>query len=91
METIILIAAGLLAMLILYFKARRLFTAFKGDSQKSFCDCGNCCTPCAVRKIPDLTGDSDSNKIVENLANGGESMSRSCQPSGSSCSCDVHS
>lgn len=60
METIILIAVGIFALVILYFRARRLFNAFKGDSGKGSCDCGNCSTPCTARKIPDLTDDSES-------------------------------
>jgi heterodisulfide reductase subunit C len=57
METIILIAAGILALVILFFKARRLFDTVKGSGQ-SPCDCGNCSSSCAMREIPDLPDDA---------------------------------
>ncbi|OPY57609.1 MAG: hypothetical protein A4E55_01536 [Pelotomaculum sp. PtaU1.Bin035] len=57
MEAVILLAAGILAPVILYFKARRLVGMVKGDYVKSSCDCGNCSNSCAIREIPNTSGD----------------------------------
>ena len=61
METAILIAAGIFALIIIYFKARRLVYTVKGDHAKSSCSCGNCvnCSgSCTIREIQKTADDS---------------------------------
>lgn len=58
METVLLIAAGVFSLVILYFNARRLVGTARGDSTKSACNCGNCSSSCAVREIPNTDDDS---------------------------------
>ncbi len=57
METVILIAAGIFALGILYFKAKRLVDTIEGDPVKSSCKCGNCSNSCAIREIPNTADD----------------------------------
>jgi len=60
-EAAILIAAGIFALVILYFKVKRLVDTVKGDPVKSSCDCGdcgNCSNSCAIREIPKTADDS---------------------------------
>lgn len=57
MENIILIAAGVFALVIIYFKARRLVDTVRGDPVKNSCGCGNCSNSCAIREIPNTDDD----------------------------------
>jgi len=57
MEVVILIAAGIFTLVILYFQAKRLVNTVKGDPVKSSCNCCNCSNSCAIREIPNTADD----------------------------------
>lgn len=58
MDIIFLLTAGILALAVLYFKARRIFAAVRSDSEKSPCSCSSCSKSCAVREISSPAGES---------------------------------
>ncbi|HAG10112.1 MAG TPA: hypothetical protein DCK76_01680 [Desulfotomaculum sp.] len=61
METFILLAAGIFALIILYFRIKRLVDTVKCDLVKSSCNCGSCSNSCATREIQ-KTADNSSQK-----------------------------
>jgi hypothetical protein len=61
LETIILLAVGLLVFAIIYNKVKRLIDTVSGKQVDKFCDCGTCSSPCAIHKISFT--DDDNQKL----------------------------
>lgn len=69
METLILLSFALLALSIIYLKAKRLVDSVRNRQVKSSCDCGMCSGSCPSREWPGSISDINQKQNPSNEDN----------------------